>query len=884
MLIADMMDTIAAHLGAIDAIAPVWGLALVFAFMAVESSFIPFPSEVVMIPAGFLAARGRLGIESCPLALVAAIAVGVIGSIAGAYVNYYLAMKAGKPFLEKYGKYFFIKKPALDRACEVFNKYGSATTFVCRLVPVIRQLISIPAGISRMPLGPFTAFTALGAGIWTAILTATGYWLGRSSGDMDYTALVHRGKELASSHLPLVIVCAVALVAVYYFASKLVMGGSKKRKDGSNGADVAARVTAALAVAMVAALNAEASNEPSRWRIVDGNRRIEWNVAADARLPHGDSLEMSGRYASLILTYNLSNEGDLSLKRKLVWPMFRKVPNNTHGSFSYTFDDAKTPQLLMNGSPCGERTGKISLDGVWRGESVSTDRTLRIVRHIFPSVHHSESLDTVDVTNTGDSECTVGFTKDFTDYALGCNGRYEVRAQAFPAGEKTLKPGETASWTLRFSVRYVNEGDWECDGREELAERRERVAELTAPCVLETGIPEIDAMFHFCKIRAGESIFATRGGLMHCPGGGSYYAATWCNDQVEYAGPWLAFTGDHDGIDASQNAYLHYMPFMGPRYEPIPSSVIAEGFDHWNGKGDRGDAAMYAYGATRFAMAHGNRTTAEWLLPGIRWSLEYCRRNLNSEGVVKSDCDELERRLPAGDANLCTSSLYYDALRHAAMLEREIGDAKRAAEYDKEATRLEAAIERHFGRNVSGFETYRYYDGCEVLRSWIGIPLCMGIYRRAEATTDALFNSPLWTGDGLLCAEGDKKGVTWDRSALYAFRGVFAAGLGDRVMDKLIAYSRPRLVGEHVPYPVEAWPEGGRRHLAAESALYCRIVTEGIFGIEPTGLRTFKVNARLPKGVKRMSLRDVRAFGRRFSIFVTEDGTKVVDLPGKAGK
>ena len=133
-----------------------------------------------------------------------------------------------------------------------------------------------------MPLGPFTAFTALGAGIWTAILTATGYWLGRSSGDMDYTALVHRGKELASSHLPLVIVCAVALVAVYYFASKLVMGGSKKRKDGSNGADVAARVTAALAVAMVAALNAEASNEPSRWRIVDGNRRIEWNVAADA--------------------------------------------------------------------------------------------------------------------------------------------------------------------------------------------------------------------------------------------------------------------------------------------------------------------------------------------------------------------------------------------------------------------------------------------------------------------------------------------------------------------------------------------------------------------------------------------------------------------------
>ena len=888
MLIADMMDTIAAHLGAIDAVAPTWGLSLVFAFMAVESSFIPFPSEVVMIPAGFLAARGRLGIESCPLALVVAIAVGVAGSIAGAYVNYYLAMKAGKPFLEKYGKYFFIKKPALDRACEVFNQYGSATTFVCRLVPVIRQLISIPAGISRMPLGPFTAFTALGAGIWTAILTATGYWLGRSSGDMDYTALVRRGKELATSHLPLVIICAVALVAVYYFASKLVMGGSKKKqsaKDSSSSNDAdgcgAAKAMVTLFVAVVA-LNALAESEPSRWRIADGNRRIEWNVAEDRRLPHGDSIEMSGRYASLIFSYNVSENGELSLKRQLVWPMYRKAPNNTHGSFTYTFGEGKTPQLLMNGRPCGERPKMIALDGVWRGESVSTSQTLRIVRHVFPSVHHPESIDTVDVTNSGDRECTVGFTKDFVDYALGCTGRYEVRAQAFPAGERTLKPGETASWTLRFSVRCVNEEDWECDGKDELDQRSKRIEELTAPCVLETGIPELDAMFHFCKIRAGESIFMTHGGPMHCPGGGSYYAATWCNDQVEYAGPWFAFTGDQDCLEASQNAYLHYIPFMGPRYEPIPSSVIAEGFDYWNGAGDRGDAAMYAYGATRFAMAYGNRTTAEWLLPGIRWSLEYCRRNLNKEGVVKSDCDELERRLPAGDANLCTSSLYYDALRHAAMLEREIGDAKRAAEYEKEATRLEAAIESHFGRKVSGFETYRYYDGCKVLRSWIGIPLCMGIYRRAEATTDALFSPALWTRKGMLCAEGDKKGVTWDRSLLYALRGVFAAGHGDRVMDKFLTYSRTRLVGEHVPYPVEE----GRlcRHLSAESALFCRIVTEGMFGIEPTGLGTFNVNARLPKGVKKMALRDVRAFGRRFSIFVTEDGTKIEDIPGKAGK
>ena len=218
-----MLETLAGHLDAIAALAPTWGLVLVFVFMAVESSFIPFPSEVVMIPAGFLAARGELGLSPA-LALSAAIAVGVLGSLAGAFANYGLALWLGKPFLEKYGKYFFVKPEPLARACEVFNKYGAATTFVCRLVPVIRQLISIPAGISKMPLGSFTLFTGLGAGIWTAILAFVGYGLGRSAGDITYLELVTKGKDMAAAHLPIVIGCAVALAAVYILASKLAMG------------------------------------------------------------------------------------------------------------------------------------------------------------------------------------------------------------------------------------------------------------------------------------------------------------------------------------------------------------------------------------------------------------------------------------------------------------------------------------------------------------------------------------------------------------------------------------------------------------------------------------------------------------------------------------
>ena len=220
-----MLDQLAAHLDAVAALAPIWGYALIFFFMAVESSFIPFPSEIVMIPAGFLAARGELLNGPHGLALALAIAVGVAGSILGAYVNYFLALWVGKPFLVKYGKYFFVKPEPLNRACEVFNKYGAATTFVCRLVPVIRQLISIPAGISKMPLGVFTLFTGLGAGIWTAILAFVGYAIGRSTADITYLELCQKGKSMAAENLPLVIGGAVVLVGLYYLASKLVMKG-----------------------------------------------------------------------------------------------------------------------------------------------------------------------------------------------------------------------------------------------------------------------------------------------------------------------------------------------------------------------------------------------------------------------------------------------------------------------------------------------------------------------------------------------------------------------------------------------------------------------------------------------------------------------------------
>lgn len=228
-----MVEFIASQLDAVAALAPTWGLIMIFVFMAVESSFIPFPSEVVMIPAGFLAARGELGPFSPAVSLSAAIVAGTLGSIVGAYANYYLALRLGKPFLEKYGRYFFIKLEPLNRACEVFNRYGAPATFVCRLVPVIRQLISIPAGISRMPLLPFTFFTALGAGIWSVILSLVGFSIARGAGDISYLELCLKGKTMAADNLPLVIVGALALAGLYILATRLVMGRGGK-KEGMN--------------------------------------------------------------------------------------------------------------------------------------------------------------------------------------------------------------------------------------------------------------------------------------------------------------------------------------------------------------------------------------------------------------------------------------------------------------------------------------------------------------------------------------------------------------------------------------------------------------------------------------------------------------------------
>ena len=150
-----------------------WGYPGIILLMFLESSFFPFPSEVVITPAGYLASQGQMS-----LSLV--IAAGIAGSVLGAVFNYWMAVKWGRPFFHRYGRYFLVSEKALDRSEEFFARHGHISTFVGRLLPGIRQYISLPAGLARMNLPLFVIFTALGAGIWVTILALLGYLIGNN--------------------------------------------------------------------------------------------------------------------------------------------------------------------------------------------------------------------------------------------------------------------------------------------------------------------------------------------------------------------------------------------------------------------------------------------------------------------------------------------------------------------------------------------------------------------------------------------------------------------------------------------------------------------------------------------------------------------------------
>ena len=181
-------------------------------FMAIESSFIPFPSEAVVPPAAWKAA------VSGEMNVVLVVIFATLGALIGAFINYYLAVWLGRPIVYKFansrvGHMCLIDEAKVKYAEEYFDKHGAVSTFVGRLVPAVRQLISIPAGLARMGLGRFVLYTSLGAGVWNAILAALGYWMASIPGMDTEEAVMNKVKEYSSEIGIVFIVLAVLIVA-----------------------------------------------------------------------------------------------------------------------------------------------------------------------------------------------------------------------------------------------------------------------------------------------------------------------------------------------------------------------------------------------------------------------------------------------------------------------------------------------------------------------------------------------------------------------------------------------------------------------------------------------------------------------------------------------
>lgn len=617
----------------------------------------------------------------------------------------------------------------------------------------------------------------------------------------------------------------------------------------------------------------------ANWKLGE-NKDIVWDLGGADILPYHDHLAMSGQRVDMILEWGVDAGNNFKANRLIRWPMLRTLPDDTHASLQRRMGDTILLKPKVNGKILSDgKVRTVTIRGNMEVESHHTNDGVESVRTIFPSVLGPAIIDLVQLKNVTDHSLKITVpdwkNEERTEKGDGLFGAYVISEFIEGNGSYYLAPGETMRYAIIRTARETNEVPYYGNASAELAARQKFLDNCAEELVLETPDPVLDRLFYFSKIRAMESIFSTRGGLMHAPGGyNKYLAAIWANDQAEYINPFFPFMGSDIGEESAINSFRHFAKFMNPEYKPIPSSIVAEGRSYWNGAGDRGDMAMIAYGASRFALASGNMDYGKELMPLIKWCLEYLQRNQLPDGTIKSDSDELEGRFPSGEANLSTISLYYDALLSTSYLELALNNnEKESQRLQAKAQEIKSVINKRFKKKVEGYDTYQYFEGNRKLRSWICFPLTVGIYDRAEGTVDALFSPKLWTKDGLVTESGAT--TVWDRSTLYALRGVFQAGFKERGVQKLKDFSVNRLLGDHVPYVIEAYPEGNQSHLSAESGLYCRIFTEGIFGIRPTGFSSFDCVPQLPFGWSKASLNNIRAFGRKWNMTISRAGDKI---------
>lgn len=361
------------------------------------------------------------------------------------------------------------------------------------------------------------------------------------------------------------------------------------------------------------------------WHIVS-NDSIVWE---NINVSHKDHLEMSGLMISSIVHYGIDETGRWMVDRELIWPSLRVIPNDTYGSLKYRFRSECLSYLLVDKSNLSnEKVISISLSGVISVESLFKENGVKLKRILFPSVDEAAFCEYYEIVNISDKNIEVEMPNlnvlYKTDSIKGVYGSYNVKYYTTIADNiVTLFPNDIISFGAVYQAFKENDSLESINVYNEYIKRKSFLKEIENNLTLETPDNVINTMFNFAKIRASESIYKTKGGFLHGPGGGVYYAAVWANDQAEYVNPFFPFLGYDIGNKSAMDSFRLYMRYMNDDYKPLPSSIIAEGDDIWNGAGDRGDAAMIAYGAARYALASGNKDEANELWPLIKWRLEH---------------------------------------------------------------------------------------------------------------------------------------------------------------------------------------------------------------------------------------------------------------------
>ena len=577
---------------------------------------------------------------------------------------------------------------------------------------------------------------------------------------------------------------------------------------------------------------------------------------------YANHIEMSGFQCSSIISYGCNENRKLMLNRHIVFPNLRMYPNLTHNSLDCNF---KGVTFFADNKKVNEKAICFKFDGIL---TIFTEfENLKIERKIFTSRNKKACIEIVKFTNTGNKDISV-----FCKYKsrIKTPKYYGVDRKSYRLFTKsnidscTIYAKKSTTFEISYSASETDEiGTINCT--KEYSDRITFLKSLQDIFVAETPENTINTAAQYAKIRACESIYKTKSGLMHSPGGGSYYAALWTNDQCEYINPLFAYLGYDVGVKQSLNCYKLYQKYIS-KDKALISSIISGGDGIWHGAKDRGDSVMYAYGCSRFLLSNGDKKTALKYIDSIRDCLSYTMSKINSDGVVESDSDELENRFESGKANLCTSCLAYDALISASYMEDELGNSKNANKYRENAEKLKKNINLYFGKNVENYDTYMYCKEETRLRSWISMPLTVGIFDKSDETVKALISPKLHLNEGLVTRSGEK--TFWDRSTLYSLRGIFYSHNQNEGIELLETYSRARLLGEHIPYPVEAFPEGNQAQLSAESGLYLRIFSEGILGYRPIGFNSFELKPNLPQKWNFKNLKNITLCGKVISIYV----------------